>query len=101
MKPSGSPAISIHPEGGRGGSAESLSGVGSEEAGEISRRISEARNGVIATAEEYCTQKVGYFIRAFSGKSRKAALLADDLYLANYEAKMVDSDRCSPEPVSE
>ncbi len=59
---------------------------------EKQQAIAEAQERVLALAKEHCLQKYGYFVRAFSGKSRVAALRAEQLYLANYDKDMVEED---------
>jgi hypothetical protein len=83
------------------GDLEGLSNGEREEVQRISELLSGAQSRVLAMAKKHCPQKLGHFVRAFSGRSRKAALLAEQLYLANYEAKMVDTNLHSSEPFSE
>ncbi len=59
---------------------------------QISAQIFEARKRVLAKARRFCPKQIGYFERAFSGRSRSAALKAEKLYLANFEASMVERD---------
>ena len=53
-------------------------------AGGLPDRILRARDRVLEKAGKFCPGKVGHFKRAYSGRSRKAALVAEKLYLANF-----------------
>lgn len=70
--------------------SECLLGVDTKVVEKISEKILDARVMVFDKASKYCPQQLGHFKRAFSGRSRKAAVLADDLSLANFEKALVD-----------
>jgi hypothetical protein len=56
---------------------------------ELKESVQEAEVRVIALATKHCKQKAGWFRKAYSGKSRAAAIKAEELYLANYDVDQV------------
>jgi hypothetical protein len=56
---------------------------------ELKESVQEAEVRVIAMATKHCKQKAGWFRKAYSGKSRSAAIKAEELYLANYDTAEV------------
>jgi hypothetical protein len=56
---------------------------------ELKESVQEAEVRVIAMATKHCKQKAGLFRKAYSGKSRAAAIKAEELYLANYDVDQV------------
>jgi hypothetical protein len=56
---------------------------------ELKESVQEAEVRVIAMATKHCKQKAGLFRKAYSGKSRAAAIKAEELYLANYDTAEV------------
>jgi hypothetical protein len=56
---------------------------------ELKESVQEAEVRVIAMATKHCKQKTGWFRKAYSGKSRAAAIKAEELYLANYDVEEV------------
>ena len=55
----------------------------------IKESVQAAEDRVIELANKYCKQKSGWFRKAYSGKSRAAAIKAEELYLANYDTAEV------------
>lgn len=51
----------------------------------LEERVAEAEKRVIALAEKYCKQHAHWFPKAHSGKSRMAAIKAEELYLAYFD----------------
>ena len=56
---------------------------------ELKESVQAAEVRVIAMATKHCKQKTGCFRKAYSGKSRAAAIKAEELYLANYDTAEV------------
>tara|TARA_B110000037_G_scaffold217706_1_gene279299 strand:+ start:305 stop:1141 length:837 start_codon:yes stop_codon:yes gene_type:complete len=56
---------------------------------ELKESVQAAEVRVIALANEHCKRKAGWFRKAYSGKSRAAAIKAEELYLANYDVDQV------------
>ena len=56
---------------------------------ELKESVQEAEVRVIAMATKHCKQKTGCFRKAYNGKSRAAAIKAEELYLANYDVDQV------------
>ena len=64
---------------------ETFSSDEQAEVEKLEERVAEAEKRVIALAENYCKQHAHWFPKAHSGKSRKAAIKAEELYLAYFD----------------
>jgi hypothetical protein len=56
---------------------------------ELNESLQAAEERVLAMATKHCKQKSGWFRKAYSGKSRAAAIKGEELYLANYDVDQV------------
>ena len=70
-------------------SGQELSKQEETELNSLKRNLPVAQSRVIALAEKYCKQKTHWFRKAFGGNSRKAAVKAVEIYLANYDTNEV------------
>ena len=64
---------------------ETFSSGEQAEVEKLEERVAEAEKRVIALAEKYCKQHAHWFPKAQSGKSRMAAIKAEELYLAYFD----------------